>query len=625
MASEIFSIFILKSQAGIMVQAENFLKNRNWVVGSATNLREALAYIIQKNPQYVFLTCDHPNKKVRVLPKMLVQAFPVRIIGFAEKSTGASQRLLTEMGLEYNLYPPVSGPAIERIILKMKKDDEAKAQAALTKDRPAGEAGPADQGAITFKGETTTGDQMKTSFEQARAALSQLVSSADPAEDTTEDSTAQTGGFQGGAGPMIQQGSKQPSGPAYMGGAAGATTPASQTGAAYNPTQNSQGPAYNPTQGSGMGSGYTPGQGSQSGPAYNPTHGNSNNSGSGFNPNSGQPNSGGYSPEQEQQPGESFEHWSERMKQEAGKEKPKPGKDSSSPFGALDNSDPSTSDNSAMWDSLEAKPSGSATQAGAKQTPIMESGDIAGKSDWNFQVEPGEKEDLSKQSIIVRGTQQALDETALKNDGKQIQKVEKSSNIACITVQSPKFNGYLVCAMGKNRTIDKNFIDSIQTRLFGFLKSNGESISEKDTMDMKIQEVDFTDWALEQAEFLRKSVHEGDEIAMAFFPTQESLDLTLEDSLDEKMVMINLSELKEDVDLEFDLYIYMPENNKYLLYTPEGRPFYGKQKNRLEEKGVSQMHLRKESTHNVKKYRAQNFLNEKIAAYKQAAAIKKLN
>ena len=138
---------------------------------------------------------------------------------------------------------------------------------------------------------------------------------------------------------------------------------------------------------------------------------------------------------------------------------------------------------------------------------------------------------------------------------------------------------------------------------------------------MQIKEVEFEGWALTQADFLRKSVHDGNEIAMAFFPHKD-VSKTLDESASEKMLKMSLDELKEDVALEFDLYIYMPENNKYLLYTPQGKPIQGKQKDRLIEKGVTHMHLRKESVQDVKKYRAQNYLNDKIEAYKMAQTLK---
>lgn len=146
--------------------------------------------------------------------------------------------------------------------------------------------------------------------------------------------------------------------------------------------------------------------------------------------------------------------------------------------------------------------------------------------------------------------------------------------------------------------------------MFGFLRSNGEPVKEEESLQLKIEQVPFEEWAIHQAEFLKKSIHNGNEIAMAFFPNKLE-KATLEDSASERMMKMNLDDLKSDVAVEFDLYVYMPENNKYLLYTPQGMVFYGKQKDRLKDKGIGHMHLRKESVTNVKKYKAQIFFKRK--------------
>lgn len=578
-----------------MGQAENFLKNRNWIVGSSTNLREALAYIIQKKPQYVLLSADHPNKKVRMLPKMLSQAFPVKVIGFAEKSTGLSQKQLNEMALEYNLYPPVSGPAIERIVLKIKKDEEHKAQnAANPKAGREGAASGSGDDTITFKGDTMSGEDLKASFESARAALSQLVGSDDESGPTT-------------AGSMGGGDSNNPSGPAYMGGMGGSHNDSHtnadgfrkdsgmiiQKGLPEN-SQTNNGPIFQ--QGAGA---------HQSGAAYMGKM-------AGVTPNSQAHQEG---PAE----GESFEAWAERMRKAAEMTAQQQGHDGPELSMPQQTNEAGGADDTSAWEGLT--PEEQAAKRRGKTAPIMESQHVPKKTKKDYTIKGSRHEDLSQQSIIIRGAQQALDETVNLKDEEDAQAVEKASNIACITVSSPKFNGYLVCAMGKNRKMDKSMIDTIQKRLSGFLRANGETITEKDTMDMKIQEVDFTDWALEQAEFLRRSVHDGDEIAMAFFPTND-LEVALEDSASEKMLKMSLDDLKADVALEFDLYIYMPENNKYLLYTPQGQPFYGDQKGRLKDKGINHMHLRKDNSHNVKKYKAQNFLNEKIEAFKMAQKLK---
>jgi DNA-binding NarL/FixJ family response regulator len=567
MSGQTFSVYILKSNASVLSQAETFLRNRNWIVGSGTNMREALAYIIQKQPQYVILSADHPNKKVKVLPKLLAQAFPVKVIAFAEKQSPSSMRDLNEMGQEYNLFPPVSGPSIERMILKIIKEEEAKArQAEHNKLNPqkADETGKSGSDMMHFHQEGIN----NASFEQARVALSQLVGSGDE-EETPSSSSPDLGNSSGSAraaagGLMISKGSKAPKGPAYMGGMG-----SYDKGPGYVPTQEELQARWNEL---------TP----------------------------------------EEKAGEDFGHWADQMKTALAT------RDQS----AADTAPSGFAHSESDWQgSAQEEPSlnfESSKKWSPKQTPIMESEPVKRKGKRTQIRNQYSKQDLSKESIIVRGTQNALDETVVIRDDldeDDVEEIKKSSNLACITVESPRFSGYLVCAMGKDRVIDQDFINMIQSRLVNFLKSNGEPISPDDTLSLKLQEVEFEDWAVQQAEFLRKSVHEADEVAMAFFPRKD-LHVKLEESASEKMVKMTMDELKEDTPLEFDLYIFMPENNKYILYTPQGMPFYRQQKGRLSERGVTHMHLRKDSISGVKKYRAQNFLNEKIAAYKQAKKMK---
>jgi hypothetical protein len=549
-----------------LIQAETFLRNRNWIVGSSINLREALAYIIQKKPQYILISSDHPNKKVRAMPKMLMQAFSVRVIGFAEKGTSNSTKNLLEMALEYNLYPPVSGPAIERMILKIRKDEELKSQNEnLIKGGKIGDSGVSGNELITFKGETASANALKASFDQARMALSQLAN------------------FDGGG--------TDSEGAAHIPGSSSPMINFQQTGSSNTDPLS---PAYRGSAMGGVGGG----------------HIDTADSGFGYESATGGADPGRHSTSQ----GINL-----LSQSELGSTTPN-GDDSGAPEAGADSQREAKQSSGMKGDANDLDVDSSGTGRGRTRkdgTPIFES-EYAPKTapkPYRMRQEKEPKNPDEKTSIFVQGAYQSLKQTVNLKGQETAEEISQSSNVACIQVQSPRFAGYLVCAMGRDRKIDKAFMDIIKQRLLRFLKESGEELKDKDTLNLKIQPIHFTDWALEQAEFLKKSVHDGDEIAIAFFPTQIQ-DPDLQSSVSEKMVMIHMNELKDDAPVEFDLYIFMPENNKYLLYTPQGRPFYGKQKVRLKDKGITHMHLRKEAAPNVQKYRAQNFLNDKISAYR---------
>jgi hypothetical protein len=219
-------------------------------------------------------------------------------------------------------------------------------------------------------------------------------------------------------------------------------------------------------------------------------------------------------------------------------------------------------------------------------------------------------------TLMARGTQKALEESVEVKEGVVHQKIEETTNMACIMVESERFSGYLVAVMGKDKKIDADFIGTIKNRLFKFLKENGEDVSEDDTMGLKIKQVDFEPWALEYADFLRKSVHQGNEVAMAFFP-RRPIKAILEDSTHHEMAKIQIGDLKGDSAVEFDLYMYLPTNNKYVLYTPKGGIFYNKQLDRLKKQGITHMHVQKEAAQAISKYHAQNYLNDLVEDYDQ--------
>lgn len=221
---------------------------------------------------------------------------------------------------------------------------------------------------------------------------------------------------------------------------------------------------------------------------------------------------------------------------------------------------------------------------------------------------------LKEKTAVQEGTQQVLEDVLEVGSGEVKESLEQSSNIACITLESPKFSGYLIAAMGKNRSIDPEFVKLIRERLTKFLRNKGEQVEDGEAMNLKLKEVDFEDWALEYADFLKKSVHNGDEVAFAFIPTQE-VNTKYIKAANADMIAISIDEFKNDVEVDFNLYLFFPKNEKYYLYTAKGFKFFDHQRDRLRGQGVTHVHILKSDLNEYKKYRAQKFLNSKIEEF----------
>ncbi len=459
-------ILIIKSQKQSFAAAEHFLNNRGWKIFSTDSLKEALSYLTQDCPDFVFVSVDHPNKKIQALPKVLVQAFPVCVMLFAENNSAISFKMLSDSGNPYLFYPPITGPAVERTINRYYKDLTAKANSQNEANkREAFES--AEDSLMSIRGSNKSSLEFRIDI-HTQKLLDQMV--------------------------VDEEGS---SGPHHLG--------ASQDAPRMTRSQGTPAPGNLMSMSSAQGQG----------------------------------------------------HWAPQ------EELKKPTEDLATTY-------------------------------------------LSQAADEN-------------ESILLQGTRDALEKsvhiTSLKED-QAIQKIEISTHVACIIIESVRFSGYLITALGKNRKIDAVFLKTISERLLNFLKSRGELVKLEDSISLKITEVPFEDWAMECAEFLRKSVHKGDEVAMAFFPYSET-KVKLQDSPVNEMAAVHLKDLEPDGEVEMDLYLYLPTNQKYFLYTPRGGILYGAQKDRLSEKGITHMHIMKKDEEDLTKYRAQNYLNGKVDEYEQ--------
>lgn len=717
------SIMIIKASNRSSVSIETFLRNRDWVLYSTTNLKEALSYLIQSKPSFVLVAVDHPVKKVRTLPKLLIQSFDCCVIAYTEGTTTQAYKYLMDSGCDYRINPPLTGPAVERTINKYIKDLEThgrqkpapatiakketsntivmKGQAhqpggAINFQQPREGASEKDQPAAIINQVSDDNLDIESFIANSLASNQGTAASANPQargaplgaplgapvqtpsedphsfagivpgdQNTSEAQSAgaplmsvdpQTGELRANVeapalmanNPETQSANAQPSSIGYF---PDQQNQSHQPGAPYLPNQNSSGLAPN---------GASSEQAQQAAPlgAFYPDQQQNPSAAPGYFPDQPQeqqknPASLGYSPDDPRSQNSEEEKPASNLRGKLGSEiyqnlkddEGLPLKSENAPKGEIfgHNTKAKAPINQGHvpvyreddFDSKEAEAKKAEaprlnieTGKAEEIKPTYEEGEDKKKKvretlNKTIHRVGGKHQGWEKNdSIIGRGTQQALDDSVANKDEDIKQVVEESSNVACIVVESPRFSGYLVAAMGKNRKIDKGFVTSIRDRLFKFLKENGEESREEENMEIKIKQVDFQDWALEYADFLRRSVHNGDEVAMAFFPFAEATT-SMGNSASAEMGSVKIDDLHGDLQIEFNLYIYLPANNRYVLYTPKGSKFYSNQKNRLQGMGVTHLHMRKSEAQDLSKYRAQNYLNSKIEEYERKKATKK--
>ncbi|WP_413287798.1 hypothetical protein [Bdellovibrio sp. HCB337] len=635
------TMLILKSNVTALGTVETFLRNRGWKIFSTANLKEALVQIVKNKPSYVLISVDHPNKKVRALPKLLSQAFPVATIVFAENQSSSSYKVLNEAATEYRVYPPVTGPAIERCVNKYLKDQQTKMTVESANDNFKGDGTNNGNDTISIKGGGDGNISIKAESGSMGGDASRLFSqflNEDGANGTAANASTKNDDIFGGAPSSSSKNESGQFGQVAVGGTnddlSGNSIAGGKTGDGKNAqvgsgkqdnnlvfAQPMEEDESSPSQGyvpGGNPFGGNPQDDIASGGHLKGNNGAHQDGKNGFGKtyvqkgSSGETN--GYIP-----PTDDLGGWGNAQGEKTNgraNSSQQDGPGSENGWGQQGNDDLGDGSAADQMDRSGTAHDGMGSReyrrrqaAAAAWAPATDMDELRKRDELRARSDANE-------TLIARGTQKSLEESVDRGDGVIKEKLQDTTSAACIMVESDRFSGYLVAVMGQNKKIDTNFIEMIKQRLFKFLKDNGEDVADNNSMDVKIRQVDFEPWALEYADFLRKSVHQGSEVVMAFFP-RRPIKAILEDSHHQDMAKIDLKELQGDRQVEFDLYVYLPTNNKYVLYTPKGGVFYNKQMDRLKKQGVTHMHIQKAAVQAVSKYQAQNYLNDMVEDYEQ--------
>jgi hypothetical protein len=189
--------------------------------------------------------------------------------------------------------------------------------------------------------------------------------------------------------------------------------------------------------------------------------------------------------------------------------------------------------------------------------------------------------------------------------------------MACLRVQTSKISGYFIIAFGQNRSLDASWMKEIKSQLGYYMSTFEEGLLIDPMEELMIEEVSFNDWTKSQADFILQSVHQNTELVLAFF--RDPVDIAIKESSHEGHVELDLDAIPANK-VDFDIYVYLPQNARFVLYNPRGENFSEVKKNKLASQGVTSVHISKRSLDVVRRHHMQKFVEANTQQFREASA-----
>lgn len=608
---EVDILFLCKNPKDLQSTA-NFLTRRGWPTQVESSLSKAIDIIVKTSPDFVLISCNHPNPNTIRLPKLLGSAVTSQAVAFAEQNDAASNAKLGTVQMDHKLQGGVSGPNVHRFIRKIlqkmynpeQADDENKSSKLENKgdDKITVTGGnKSNKNDNANEGKTSRGSGMemfaneetesftatqKGNSGSKRKKLKDLTGSAKTGEGVNVNETKSSkellalmnedkgvnsqnaGAVNGGVdniGYSTNSSMHGAGNASEMAGAAGADAGAVNQGA----NAGNYG-AVASTSGEGLGAAMAGGSGTNANRAGDSRMGANANSGVHSN-------------------GESAE------------------------ASELNAGELSGEETEASGEKLPARPAYAKphlSRAPKKKRKARGITKIAKKQD-------GESSEKTAAQIDL--LEKVLNETLKKIcpvEEEPDHNLDDTKQLGIVEIEAKDFFGYIIVAATRLRDEAlQSFLDYYCRELMASLVDNKLEAKIEEGFVAEIEELKFLEWAEAEAEIGLLGNYKDDEIATVFLPMLESRSAP-QVSDKREMATVALKDIEAEVPVTFKTYLHFKKADRYFLYVRNGRSLGAKQKENLNRSKVENLFIKAIDIRNYKSYKAKNDVVKNISRRK---------
>lgn len=559
MSSELStSILIIKKSDSALPNLQKYLQKKDYIVETVTQLKPAILKALEIRAQFVFVPFDHPNPKVKQLPRVFLQVLNAHVIPYLESQSATEILDIRRQGFKYYLLPPILGPKVERMMTRILMDIKAEAKAQL-KNRPF--KNRSEEDVINFQGPNLniTEDQL---LEEASLQYQNGVDPDAHRFQSPQDAARFIKYLEGvspGRRPLRWQQQEGESSEAYS----------ARLVKGFQVSTDDRVSFYDAVEIQAM----------EIRMARTDFH---------------------FDGADLKLTDDEIQRALLLLVQQG-----------SLPVSLKCRKDEDSRDYFyRLWGILqEQKLEKEYLAAFSKNVPAQEVEQDQEKEQEKLLDETPEARKIARMAI------KAFKELSNKSKIKETYyRLEKTSKILCLQIENNLHKGYLVVASAQEIILDEEFRKVVfQVIQQHFKKANFE-ITEEDLFQIEMKTVPYQEWVTDQADFLYQSVYNGQEIGISYFPVHKFTP-ELDEGPNKDLKKVSVHEIRGDHPVQFDLFLYLPLNEHLILYAAKERIIFQKQIDHLIERGVDFLYVRSEATKQLRYYQTQNFIDSKIENY----------
>jgi len=222
-----------------------------------------------------------------------------------------------------------------------------------------------------------------------------------------------------------------------------------------------------------------------------------------------------------------------------------------------------------------------------------------------------------KCSLLMEALEWAMERLkSLTPNGRADRNAHEGKRVNCLIVNVYGLGGYIVCGADDiDASFERLVLQNLANDITEFLKKRGVEAPFNTFFPVELQtSVRTHDWWSKKADFMKTAELNGQALAAAFFNYDRTV-IDIYPAAHQNFMGVKVAEVDAEHTIGFNLYLHLPVNQRYFLYTRKGRMLLERQKTRLMNKGVNSLCVRIEEVHELIKLRARVFLTNSLREY----------